>query len=383
MKSSAHAPHRITRARFAARARLAAVALALTLIAGLGCRPRWSADGKRITFAALQGEAHVIAEYEVEAGRSKKLFDIELNDGAMDMVRDPDQPRWVIVWADAVDDAVVNVRTRDDEGVQSAPIAIRPGGRNITAIMTEPVVANGYVFVTANTVTRVDLETGETKSLDRPGLVAFPAAGGVGYAARHDGAWEIGRLDPKTLALVPQISRPAHSDWQIRGSPRFDCAGERCAVVVSAGDPRAGLDALKWAVLFFEGDALLTTIALEGQLAMGPIAWIDAVTIGATVMRPDAKEDRYELFETNINGSFRRTTPVLRAPVQPRLRREGITYQLMQPRLLQPSPSPDGTTIAFTTAKMPSLPADRAGLLLLRRDQKNRLERIPFGGADK
>ena len=80
-----------------------------------------------------------------------------------------------------------------------------------------------------------------------------------------------------------------------RRSPS-DSASERCAVAVSAGESRAGLDALNGVVLFFEGDALLTTYSLEGQLAMSPIAWIDAVTIGPIVMRPGAKEDRYQLF---------------------------------------------------------------------------------------
>ena len=364
--------------------RLTFCAAAALTIAALGCRPRWSDDGKRLVYAALDGRRHLVAERDFETGESRELFDIELNDGALDMVRDPDRERWVIVWADGGDDALVKVRTRDDAGNESEPIEVRPGGRNITTMLTQPVVADGHVFLTAGTLLRVNLETGETKKLDRRGMLAFPVKGGVGYAYTNEQDWEIGRLDPKTLALQPQIKRPDDCAWRIMGAPRFDPTGERCAVVAGQGDRRAGLDAFRWAVLVFDGAELLTTVELEGTRSMGPIAWIDPVTIGATVMRPGDTEDQFALFETNISGSYRRETPLLRAPVQQRMREDGgVTYQLKQPLFLQLSPSPDGVTIAFTTAKLPELPAERAGLLLVRRDEQHRVDRVPFDFSDK
>ena len=85
-------------------------------------------------------------------------------------------------------------------------------------------------------------------------------------------------------------------------------------------------------------------------------------------------------------SSIQRETELLRAPIFEKLLNDGgVQYQLKQPLLLQPSPSPDGKTVAFTTAKLqwPDFPEDRGGLLLLRRDQKNRVERIPFPSSDK
>lgn len=367
----------------AAWSRVAVCAIALLLIAGLGCRPRWSADGKRLTYGALEGTRHVVAERDFETNRSRKLFDIGLNDGALDMVRDPDQPRWVVVWADGTDDAVVNVRTRDDRGEEGAVHAIRAGGRNISVMLTEPVVASGYVFLSGRTINRVDLDTGETRQQGDRGLVAFPLAGGVGYIHTKV-SWEIGRLDPETLEQTALIRKPADCDWRLAGAPRFDRTGERCAVTVRKGQQRAGLESLEWAILIFEGGELLTTVELEGTRSMGPIAWIDAVTLCATVVRPGGEQDRFALFETNISGSFQRETLILTAPVHEKLLEEGgVVYQLKQPLFLQPSPSPDGMTVAFTTAKMPQLPEDKAGLLLLRRNQKNRVERIPFAVGDK
>ena len=382
MTAAKNRPSALDRDAAAAWLRLLVCGLGLLLIAGLGCRPRWSADGKRVTYGALEGARHVVAEHELATGRSRKLFDIGLNDGAMDIVRDPDQPRWVIVWADGADDGLVKIRTRGDDGAESEAIEVRPGGRNVSAILTEPVVARGHVFLTAGTIHRVRLDTGETKKLGRMGLVAFPWGDGVGYAAGGR-EFEIGRLDPETLELSPLITRPEGTDWKIMGAPRFDPTGARCALVAARGESRAGLDGLTWAVLVFEGGDLLTTIALDGARSMGPIAWLDAVTIGATVMRPGEEEDRFWLLETNFSGSVQRETPLLRAPVHERLRKEGgVVYQLKQPLFLQPAPSPDGRTVAFTTAKMPEQPPE-GGLLLLRRDQKHRVDRIPFDPPGK
>ena len=365
-------------------ARLAACAFAALLLAELGCRPRWSADGKRLTYAAVDGKRHLVAQRDLDAGTSGELFDIGLADGAMDMVRDPDLARWVIVWADGTDDGVVNVKTRDDQGKEGKSHAIRVGGRNLSTMLVEPVVADGHVFLTGSTVIRVDLDTGETQQQGRRGLATFPADDGVGYITMNARDWEIGTMDPETMELTPWITKPDDCEWRLAETPRFDPTGKRCAVVAVKGRQRAGLDALKWAVLVLEDGELLTTIEIKGKRSMGPIAWIDDVTICGTVMRPGKTENEFALFETNFSGSFQRETTILKAPIHQRLAEEGgVVYQLKQPLFLQPSPSPDGKTVAFTTAKMPELPEDLAGLLLLHRDRKNEVERIPFRFEDK
>ena len=370
--------------------RLMFCAAAALTVAALGCRPRWSDDGKRLVYAALDGRRHLVAERDFETGESRELFDIELNDGALDMVRDPDRERWVIVWADGSDDNAVNVRTRDDLGVEGEVHKVKVRGRNVAVMLTEPVVAEGYVFLSGSTIQRVELETGETKKLGRSGVLAFPMNQGVGYVSStrlaNKADWEIGRLDPKTLELEPWITRPVDCDWQLMGAPRFDPTGKRCAVVAMQGDARAALDARKWAVLVMEDGELLATVELDGVRSMGPIAWLDANHFCATTMKPGDDEDVYTLFESNFSGSFQRETEVLRAPIFEKFLNEGgVQYQLKQPLFLQPSPSPDGKTVAFTTAKMqwPNFPEDRGGLLLLRRDQKNRVERVPFAFGDK
>ena len=65
-------------------------ALTLLMLGFLGCRPRWSQDGKRLVFTGLEAGREVFAVHDLETGKSRKLAAIEPNDGAADIVWDPD-----------------------------------------------------------------------------------------------------------------------------------------------------------------------------------------------------------------------------------------------------------------------------------------------------
>lgn len=69
-------------------------------------------------------------------------------------------------------------------------------------------------------------------------------------------------------------------------------------------------------------------------------------------------------------------------PFQSESRNGGGMYSLNMPFLMQPFPSTDRNTVAFTTAKLPRLPADRAGLLLLRRNKSRSVECLAFGSSN-
>ena len=72
---------------------------------------------------------------------------------------------------------------------------------------------------------------------------------------------------------------------------------------------------MKWAILILEQDGLISTFELEGEMSAGPIAWIDEVTICATVMRPGEEFDTFAMIETDFSGNVRRETAILKAPV--------------------------------------------------------------------
>jgi dipeptidyl aminopeptidase/acylaminoacyl peptidase len=359
--------------------RICAGALALLVLGAPGCRPRWSQDGKRLVFTALEGKRQVFAVHDLESGKSRKLGAIEPNDGAADLVWDRDGSQWVVASAEGSEDHIVRVYTLDWDGKEGESHLVNVGTRNVISTLHEPVVCGGKVFLTGSSIIRLDLATGEVSRGEADRSSVFPWNAGVGYVRDATGDWEIGALDPETMAAKPWFQRPDDCDWQIVPHPRFDPAGDRCAVVGLRGEPTMALDTLEWAILILEEGRLISTIELGGDMAAGPVAWVDAVTVCATVKRPGDDHDTLSLVETDFSGAVRHETPILRVPTNDRMIKNfGIQYVLKLPFFMEPSPSPDGSVIAFTTAKLPPLPDELSGLLLLRRRESRRVDRLPF-----
>lgn len=369
--------------------RICAGALALLVLGAPGCRPRWSQDGKRLVFTALEGKRQVFAVHDLETGKSQKLGDIEPIDGAADLVWDPDGTQWVVASAEGSDDRTVRVYTLDWNGTEGESHRIDVGMRNVVSMLHEPVVCDGKVFLTGAQIIRLDLRTGDVSRGQEGNISVFPKNDGVGYVRGAGplgatGAWEIGTVDPETMETTAWCERPDDCEWQIVPHPRFNPAGDRCAVVAMKGEKTIQLDRLEWAILILEKDRLISTIELGGSMAAGPVAWIDEVTICTTITRPGNGHDTLSVLETDFGGTVRHETELLQAPVNEQmLKNFGIGYPLNMPFFMEPAPSPDGSIIAFTTAKMPPLPDDLSGLLLVRRGESRRVDRLPFVFEDK
>ncbi len=360
-----------------ARLRLAACAIAALLLAGLSCRPSWSADGHRITFAAIEGKKHFLAEHDFEAETTRKVCAIGPADGATRFL--PRGDGWVAVTADGGDDNVVVVQTLAADGSWGEDHRIRVKTRNLMTILQDPVLVGDDVLLQSGTLLRVHVETGETTESDERGLVAVPFGDRAGYVKAGSGPWEIGELDPKTFERTPWLARPADCPWDVLPHARFNRALDRCAVVGVQGQQSISLDSLKWALLVFEKGSLISTIELGTDMSAGPVAWIDDVTLCATIMRPGDDVDTFALVETSFNGAGLRETAVLKAPVHEKMAKNGgVAYAINMPFLLAPAPSPDGKKVAFTTAKLPEFPTDLAGLLVLDRSDARVVTRVPF-----
>jgi len=101
-------------------------------------------------------------------------------------------------------------------------------------------------------------------------------------------------------------------------------------------------------------------------------------------MRPGEEVDTFAMVEADFSGAIMRETTILKAPVDEKMAQSGgFLYSLSMPFLMQPAPSPDGKVVAFTTAKLPTLPADISGLLLLHRTKSRPVKRLAFGASDK
>lgn len=335
-------------------------------------------------FTGMEAGQQVFAVHDLEKGTSRKLCDIEPADGAADVVWDPDGSQWVVASAVGSDDRTVEVYAIDWAGKAGESHRIDVGTRNVTAMLHEPVVCEGRVFLTGSNIIRLDLGSGEVSRSKAKGVSVFPLHGRVGYVRGAGlmgatGDWEIGTVDPETLETTAWCERPDDCEWQIVPHPRFSPAGDRCAVVAMKGEKTIELDRLEWAILILEKGKLISTIELGGSMAAGPVAWIDEVTVCTTIARPGNGYDTLALLESDFGGTVKHETPLLRAPVNEQmLKNFGIGYPLNMPFFMEPAPSPDGSIIAFTTAKLPPLPDELSGLLLVRRGESRRVDRLPF-----
>jgi len=369
--------------RISAWIRLVVCALALLLVAGLGCRPRWSADGKRLVFHALQGQNYVYAEHDFATGKTRRFAGIGPRDGASDIVWDGAGRQWVIVEADAGNDNAINVYTRDRSGALGEAHSFEAPVRNISCVMHAPVVADGHVFISHNGIVRLDLNSGEDVKAGGRNETAFPFGAGVGYVKKSGADWEIGELHAKTLARTPWVTRPEGCAWDIQSHPRFTSGLDRCAVLATQGERSTKPDERQWAILVLKKGKLITAMELGKGLFAGPLAWIDDVTICATVVRPGKDSDTVALVEVGLDGKERRETTLLEVPVNKQMQKNAGVYQNQLPFLMQPSPSPDGRKVAFSTAHLGWLPADDAGLLVLHRGETPSVERLPFEFEDQ
>jgi len=368
--------------------RLAAIAAAALALWSLACRPTWSKDGRRLVYVGRDGGRNVIAEHDLDSGKTRVLSRDVPTDGATSMHWDDAGKRWIVVEADGAKDTFINVMTLGADGKQRSKHSIDIGTRNVSALANEPVVVGEHVFVTGRQPLRIAIDTGETTKPEQPrgrsAPVMFAYGDGVGYAcapAIHGNQrWEIGTVDRETMALTPLLSCPEGCEWDVVPFPQFDARQERCAIVGFQGNATGDPGDRKWALLVLEGDELISTIELKGRVSAGPVHWLDAVTIAAVVVRIGEQHDTFVMFESDFSGSVTRETELVRLPIDEKMvKRSGATMTLALPFAMQPSVSPDGHTVAFTTALLPKLPEERSGLLLLdRRDKERQVKRIPF-----
>lgn len=294
----------------------------------------------------------------------------------------------MLVEAHSVEDNAILVMTLDDKSEVCKQHTVKVGVRNVTALAAEPVVLDGRLFLTGKRALRIDLKTGETKvgPGPKPNLKAplvFRYGAGLGYASagRAGGPWEIGKLDPETLACEPVLSRPDDCPWDIVPHPQFDAGLDRCAVVGFQGDVRGDAKDRRWAILVLSEGKLESALELGKGLVVGPLRWgPDRVTIYATLVRLGDTHDTFALYETDFSGSVTRETALIRNPIDEQQRgRGGAMLAYAMPFAMQPSVSPDGHHVAFTTALLPKLLAAEHGLLLINtRDRERKVRRVPF-----
>ena len=368
-----------------ARIRLvAALAFGLVLWT-LSCRPSWSSDGSRLIFAARQGERAAIVEHDLKAGTTRFLHDLA-PEGAGVGAWDDKAHRWVVLEAHPFEDTWMAVTTFDSAGKVHKRHDVEVGTRNITTMLGEPVVLGGHIFMMGMRPMRVDLDTGKDTGVvaDVNVSAMFRLGDGLGYVladAQAQSKWEIGRLQPETFAGELLFRQPSDCEWFIKPQPAFSRTLDRCAVAAFKGDHRAPPGERDWAILVLAEGKVESVLNLGKGLVAGPLCWSpDNTTIYATIVRLGEEQDTFAMIETDFSGAVQRETELMRCPIDEKLRKQGgAQLTSMLALVMQPSVSPDGRFVAFTTAVLPKLAKERHGLLLLdTRDKQRQVKRVPF-----
>lgn len=331
-------------------AALAVVAVGAWLAYLIACRPSWSPDGSKILFPYADPEAEEvgIALFDKNTGKIRSLFVVPSKKEMPVVQWDLKGEKAIVLWGETVPDAPNKLH------VLLLPVDSHKPTRKFTVespgddflVNPFPELDGGLFAAGKKSLMRIDLETGGVKrhKLEDKQEKAFLSGYGgriwyVSQVAGNKPEYEIGLLDPKSLALRPMLRLQEKAIGKM--SPFMTVLGDKSAVATTS------VKAKKHQLLVIDRGRLQKFIPLElssethglGNLACSP----DGKTVYAalaSVSKPkDSQSVHFGFAEISVETGKVRTTPLLR------VRTSGgdiETISMFFPIAL----SPDGKTIA-------------------------------------
>jgi hypothetical protein len=303
----------LARDRTPAQAALALCALAAlgawaACVVACGSRPSWSPDGTKVVFAyrrstgTADGEpaqpgSVALAVHDLRTGETRALLDLPMPQGQRkdEISGVPVFTRWLsggrrllIVFGDTEggDHHVVSVLDAQSTArLKRFEVGSRPGGpADVTVSFFPPAVdADRWVFFGGESVTRLDLESGEIerrRTEFKEGPYLFEAGDAIFYFGtkrrENETFSEIGTFDAQSFAFTPRLDLSEAGVAKKESAPTATRDGKQVALIAARGGE-------KEALFVFEGSKLEKTVALEHPgkgIHFAKLAWSsDGATI--------------------------------------------------------------------------------------------------------
>jgi hypothetical protein len=308
---------------------LTVVGLAAWLLYILACGPAFSPDDKKVLFPSIDARtgATTLAMYDRAAKTTRTLFvprDSEQagsvgeeHDGmSISSAWSPDGRQAIAYWAESKED--LRIAVIPIAGGDAVRLLYVPDVGDATRVVTfPPAIVGGRLFVPMKErVVRIELATGERTSKEA-GLASVVEQGGRLFYSRdlprasdkEPQRWEIGRLDPETLAATPIVQ----SDEKSSGVFGVSEDGSRLAVEQEED---------VWSILVFDGARMTRRIPLgtkEAPIVLFNLIWSrDNSRLHAAYGKetPDAPNE-FGVAEVPVDGTAPQYTPLFRAEISP------------------------------------------------------------------
>lgn len=338
------------------------------------CEEKVSPDGRRILIPSFDSESKRVAVllYDRDTKKISRIFEVpalgtDKGGNAISVTWTADGKQGVAVWSQADDKLMVAVLPLGIAAPTRLFDVSTKGREAAASLMLPPPIVGRHLFLGGESISRLDLETGETTTAGIESEVIYleKHRNQILYVCGKDKTGEVGTLDPERLTRKPLFQFKADNNG---GGPFLAVTKDGLKIALVTGEEKEPRIAI------YQGSELVREIAVGSEsspITLRNIFWsADEKTIYTAGFRERTNDSgglQFELCEIPVGGNPMRETPLFELP--------GSLLDSMA-CMLQIALSPDGKTLAASSAL-----AEEAGHALYLVDMtssKRKVTKIPI-----